>query len=179
MQGTVSGLWSICRSSFVWEDFTVWSMLGSSKGLFSEYDRLAVVWECLYRIIISMIDRGNRGRLSNKRTNKQTSKQKQNKTGNHNSNGMKVLVKDHLDERPPVFWDHFPRDLSHHRMAQWLEPRTLDRKVAGSSPGRSGGIIFLLRVHFLCWLLFRYTFHLRVTAAAGKRSWSFCQKWNS
>ena len=63
------------RSSFVWEVFTVWSMLGSSKGLFSGYDRLAVIWECLYRIIVFMIDRGNRGRLSNKRTNDQTNKQ--------------------------------------------------------------------------------------------------------
>ena len=30
-------------------------------------------------------------------------------------------------------------------IAQWLERRTRDRKVAGSSPGRSGEWIFLLR----------------------------------
>ena len=33
-----------------------------------------------------------------------------------------------------------------------------------------------LCVHFLCLLLFRYLFHLHVTAVAHKRSWSFCQK---
>ena len=32
------------------------------------------------------------------------------------------------------------------------------------------------RVNFLCWLLFQYPFHPRVTAVACKRSWSFCQK---
>ena len=41
---------------------------------------------------------------------------------------------------------------------------------------RSGGRIFFSRVDFLCWLLFRYPFHPRVTAEARKRSWSFCQK---
>ena len=35
---------------------------------------------------------------------------------------------------------------------------------------------FLLRVDFLCWLLFRYLFHPHVTTVACKRSWSFCQK---
>ena len=40
-------------------------------------------------------------------------------------------------------------------IAQWLERRTHDRKVHGSSPGRSGGIIFFSSVSFLCWLLFR------------------------
>ena len=58
---------------------------------------------------------------------------------------------------------------------QWLERRTRDWKVAGSSPCRSGGRIFFSRVHFLCWLLFRYPFRPRVTAAARKRSRSFCQ----
>ena len=41
---------------------------------------------------------------------------------------------------------------------------------------RSGGRIFFSRVDFLCWLLFRYPFHPRVTAVAHKRSLSFCQK---
>ena len=58
-----------------------------------------------------------------------------------------------------------------------LERRTRgDWKVAGSSPRRSGGRIFFSRVNFLCWLLFRYPFHPRVTAVARKRSLSFCQK---
>ena len=61
-------------------------------------------------------------------------------------------------------------------IAQWLERRTRDRKVAGSNPRRSGGRIFFFRVNFLCWLLFRYPFHPRVTAVARKRSRSFCQK---
>ena len=57
-----------------------------------------------------------------------------------------------------------------------LERRTHDRKVQGSSPGRSGGRIFFSRVKFLCWLLFWYPFHPCVTAVARKRSRSFCQK---
>ena len=43
------------------------------------------------------------------------------------------------------------------RIAQWLELRTRDRKIASSSSGSSGGRIFS-RVNFLCWLLFRYPF---------------------
>ena len=61
-------------------------------------------------------------------------------------------------------------------IAQWLERRTRDRKVPGSSPGRSGGRSFFSRVNFLCWLLFRYPFHPRVPAVARKRPRSFCQK---
>ena len=61
-------------------------------------------------------------------------------------------------------------------IAQWLERRTRVRKVAGSNPCWSGGRIFFSRVNFLCWLLFRYLFHPRVTAVARKRSRSFCQK---
>ena len=61
-------------------------------------------------------------------------------------------------------------------IAQWLEHRTRDRKVAGSNPCWSGGRIFFSRVNFLCWLLFLYPFHPHVTAVARKRSWSFCQK---
>ena len=61
-------------------------------------------------------------------------------------------------------------------IAQWLERRTHDWKVAGSNPCWSGGRIFFSRVDFLCWLLFRYPFHPRVTAVARKRSRSFCQK---
>ena len=59
---------------------------------------------------------------------------------------------------------------------QWLERRTRDWKVAGSNPCWNGGRIFFSRVDFLCWLLFRYPFHPRVTAVARKRSRSFCQK---
>ena len=60
-------------------------------------------------------------------------------------------------------------------IAQWLERRTRDRKVAGSNPCRSGGRIFFSRVNFLCWLLFRYPFHPCVTAVARKRPRSFCR----
>ena len=61
-------------------------------------------------------------------------------------------------------------------IAQWLERRTLDWKVAGSNPCWSGGRIFFSSVNFLCWLLFRYLFHPCVTAVARKRPQSFCQK---
>ena len=46
------------------------------------------------------------------------------------------------------------------------------------STGSVGLVIdsFFSRVDFLCWLLFRYPFHTRVTAVACKRSRSFCQK---
>ena len=42
--------------------------------------------------------------------------------------------------------------------------------------GFSGGRIFFSRVNFLCWLLFRYPFHPRVTAVARKRPRLSCQK---
>ena len=35
-------------------------------------------------------------------------------------------------------------------IAQWLGRRTRDRKVPGSSPGRSGGKSFFSRANFLC-----------------------------
>ena len=38
------------------------------------------------------------------------------------------------------------------------------------------GRVFFSRANFLCWLLFRYPFHPRVTAVAHKRPRSFCQK---
>ena len=47
----------------------------------------------------------------------------------------------------------------------WLERQTRDQKVPGSSPRKNSGRIFFSRVNFLCWLLFRYPFHTRVTAA--------------
>ena len=61
-------------------------------------------------------------------------------------------------------------------IAQWLEHRTRDWKVAGSNPFWNGGRIFFSRVDFLCWLLFRYPFHPRFTTVARKKSRSFCQK---
>ena len=61
-------------------------------------------------------------------------------------------------------------------IAQWLGRRTRDWKVAGSNPCRSSGRIFFSGVDFLCWLLFRYPLHPRVTAVARKRYWSFCRK---
>ena len=63
-----------------------------------------------------------------------------------------------------------------HSSAQWLQHRTRDWKVAGLIPCWSGGRIFFSRVDFLCWLLFWYLFHPRVTTVARKRSRSFCQK---
>ena len=45
------------------------------------------------------------------------------------------------------------------RIAQWLQHRTRDWKVAGSNPCWSSRRIFFSRVDFLCWLLFRYPFH--------------------
>ena len=60
--------------------------------------------------------------------------------------------------------------------SRWLERRTRDWKVAGSNPCWSGGRIFFSGVEFLCWLLFRYPFHPRVTGVALKRSRSFRQK---
>ena len=61
-------------------------------------------------------------------------------------------------------------------IAQWLEHRIHDWKVAGSNPCWNGGRIFFSRVDFLCWLLFQYPFHPRVTTVARKKSQSFCQK---
>ena len=61
-------------------------------------------------------------------------------------------------------------------IAQWLERRTRDQKVPGSSPGKSGRRSFTSRVNFLCRLLFWYPFHPRVTAVVRKRSRSFCHK---
>ena len=61
-------------------------------------------------------------------------------------------------------------------IAQWLEHRTRDWKVAGSNPCWNGGRILFSGVDFLCWLLFRYPFHPRVTTVARKKSRSFCQK---
>ena len=55
-------------------------------------------------------------------------------------------------------------------IAQWFERRTRDWKVEGSNPCWSGGRIFFSRVDFLCWLLFPYPFHPRVTTVARKRS---------
>ena len=49
-------------------------------------------------------------------------------------------------------------------------------RVIGTDVRRGGGRIFFSRVDFLCRLLFRYPFHLRVTAVARKRSLSFFQK---
>ena len=85
------------------------------------------------------------------------------------------------DRRLRCLWQgkvnlHLKHHLSEAGIAQWLERRTRDWKVAGLNPCWSGGRIFFSRVDFLCWLLFRYLFHPRVTAVACKRSRSFCQK---
>ena len=52
---------------------------------------------------------------------------------------------------------------------QWIERRTRDWKVEGLNPCRSGGRISFSRVNFLCWLLFWYPFHPRVTTVARKK----------
>ena len=51
--------------------------------------------------------------------------------------------------------------------------RALDSWSKGHGFGRR---IFFSGVNFLCWLLFRYLFHPRVTAVARKRPRSSCQK---
>ena len=60
-------------------------------------------------------------------------------------------------------------------IAQRLERRTRDWKVAGSWHCRSGGRIVSSRANFLCWLLFLNPVHPHVTAAARKTPSSFCQ----
>ena len=44
-----------------------------------------------------------------------------------------------------LFFKQHPQRPRGAGIAQWLERRTRDRKVSGSSPGRSGGRIFLLQ----------------------------------
>ena len=61
-------------------------------------------------------------------------------------------------------------------IAQWLECWSDDQKVVGLNCDRSSGRMIFSRVNFLCGLSFWYLFHPCVTAAARKRSWSFCQK---
>ena len=56
-------------------------------------------------------------------------------------------------------------------IAQWLSSALLIKRA---SPGRSLRRIFFFMVNFLCWLLFWYRFHLRVTAVARTKSQSFC-----
>ena len=72
--------------------------------------------------------------------------------------------------------DKCPKPIWGTGITQWLERWTRDWKVAGSNACRSGRKIFFSRVNFLCWLLFSYPFHPRVTAVARKRSRSSCQK---
>ena len=61
-------------------------------------------------------------------------------------------------------------------IACWLEHRTLDRKVASSNPGRSGGENFLLQSQLCVLSLIRCPFQPHVPAVVRKRSRSFCQK---
>ena len=84
----------------------------------------------------------------------------------------------HSNEHQSVQCKHLSRMalVSWVGIAQWLEHRSYDWKVAGSNPCWSGGRIFFSRVNFLCWLLFRYPFHPCVTAVARKRPRSSCQK---
>ena len=92
------------------------------------------------------------------------------------------LIRDGSRGRPPrlshssELWGLGTNETVEAGIAQWLERRTRDWKVAGSNACWSGGRILFSRIDFLCWLLFRYPFHPRVTAVARKRSRSFCQK---
>ena len=87
----------------------------------------------------------------------------------------KIRIKRHSKRVSDIFCDVFVNGSG---IAQWLERRTRDWRVTGSNTCRSGGRIFIFfsRVNLLCWLLFWYMFHPRVTTVAGKRSRSFCQK---
>ena len=92
-----------------------------------------------------------------------------------------TYIRTHAQTQSCVFEGSMKGVSGHHHswgagIAQWLEHRTRDWKVAGSNPCWNGGRIFFSRVDFLCWLLFRYLFHPRVTAVARKKSLSFCQK---
>ena len=60
----------------------------------------------------------------------------------------------------------------------WLKGRGFESLLERREnfPCWNGGRIFFSRVDFLCWLLFRYPFHPRVTTVACKKSLSFCQK---
>ena len=71
-----------------------------------------------------------------------------------------------------LYYPHYrvSRDSSVVRVSDsWLK----GRKFESQQEWREN---FFSRVNFLCWLLFQYPFHLRVTAVACKRSRSFCQK---
>ena len=77
-----------------------------------------------------------------------------------------------LRKKPDLFGN------SVHGIAQLVERRTHDRKVASLNLGRSGERIFFSRVkNKLCVLiLIRCPFQPRVTTVARERPWSFCQK---
>ena len=102
-----------------------------------------------------------------KKKKKKKKKKEEEKTRTGSDAGSRIR---HIYD-PPRFWLHEGTGI-----AQWLERRTRDWKVAGSNPCWNGGRIFFYRVDFLCWPLFRYPFHPRVTAVARKKSRSFCQK---
>ena len=53
-----------------------------------------------------------------------------------------------VDMHPP--WKSAVGGCTSLDIAQWLERQTHDRKVPGSSPGKSGGRIFFSGVNFLC-----------------------------
>ena len=78
-----------------------------------------------------------------------------------------LRVRKDLDDRDNTYY---------YGIAQWLERRTPDRKVPGSSPGRSGGVNFPLRGQLSVLTLISVFVPPRVTAVARKRSRSFCPK---
>ena len=60
-------------------------------------------------------------------------------------------------------WSHVWKVMG---LSPWLERQSHDWKVMGLSPGRSSSRISFFRVNFLCWLLFWYPSHPRVTVTA-------------
>ena len=72
-----------------------------------------------------------------------------------------------------TYWEEisswYPRGAG---IAQWLQHRTRDRKVAGSSPRRSGGRIFLSRVS----LITSISVLPHCYRSSASKSWSFCQR---
>ena len=66
---------------------------------------------------------------------------------------QKLICLSDIDKGSVPGFNHHYHHLLLHRgagIAQWLERRTRDRKVAGSNPCWSGGRIFFSRVNFLC-----------------------------
>ena len=88
------------------------------------------------------------------------------------------LQRDRPDQRVVDCWFWWRGERSHRYHHRWglRGLLGLGRLQSFLVSCRSGGRIFFSRVSFLCWLLFQYVFHPRVTAVACKSSQSSCQK---